>query len=96
MDFVLYWNSAITAEITMKKTTSILIERTCFFSLIFLIILSLIRSSVRVDDEARTSEESVLIEAERTSITTSPISMGDRLESIVGIIESKPFAATSI
>ena len=40
--------------------------------------------------EAITSDESVDIEADNTRITTNAISAGLKLESIVGIIESKP------
>ena len=46
---------------------------------------------VKVEEEARTSEERVDIEAERTRITTSPIKRGERSLSIVGIMLSKPF-----
>ena len=80
----------------MKITTKILIDKSCFFSSIFLTILSFKKSIVSVDDEAITSEESVDIDAERTRITTSAISGAESSLSIVGMIESNPFALTSI
>lgn len=48
-----------------------------------------IRSSVSVEAELMTNEESVLIEAETTSTRTSAISMAGRLsDSMAGITES--------
>ena len=47
-----------------------------------------IKSSVSVELELRTSDESVDIEAERTRISVIPIISGERFESIVGIISS--------
>ena len=82
------------AEIAMNTTMKTLIRITCFFSLIFLMMLPLSRSIVSVELEAITSDDSVLIEADRTKITTIAIRKSGRVESIVGIIESKPPAGT--
>ena len=92
----MYWISASIADIAMNTTTRILMYNTCFFSLMFLIKLSFKKSIVSVELEAITSDESVDIEADNTRITTNAISAGLKLESIVGIIESKPLALTSI
>lgn len=46
------------------------------------------KSSVSVELEVRTSDESVDIEAERTRISVIPMMSGERFESIVGIISS--------
>ena len=54
------------------------------------------RSMVSVELEAITNDESVDIEAERTNMTISAIMPSERPESIVGMIESKPFAFISI
>ena len=93
---LLYWISASIADIAINTTTRILMYNTCFFSLMFLIKLSFKKSIVSVELEAITSDESVDIEADNTRITTNAISAGLKLESIVGIIESKPLALTSI
>ena len=68
-----YWISAIIAEIAIKTTIKIRMETTCFFSFIFLIILSFSRSIVKVEEEAITSEDKVDMEADKTRITTSAI-----------------------
>ena len=52
------------------------------------------KSSVNVEDEVMTSEESVLIEADSTSTTTSAISIGERPSSILGMMASNPPAGT--
>ena len=57
----------------------------CFLSSIFLTTLSLSRSMVMVDEEVSTSDASVDIEAESTSMITTPISISGRVESIEGI-----------
>lgn len=51
---------------------------------------------VKVELEAITSDESVDMEADSTKMTTSAINSGDSPDSIVGIMESNPLAATSI
>ena len=53
-------------------------------------------SYAQIMADAITSDESVDIDADKTRITTSAISIGLNPESIVGIIESYPLAATSI
>ena len=70
-------------------------NETCFFWLIFFMILSLIKSSVSVELEASTRLESVDIEAESTKIITTPIKNSGRRSIIAGIIASNPSFATS-
>ena len=53
------------------------------------------KSSVRVELEASTSEDSVDMEAESTSTTTTAISTVESPSSMVGTMESYPLAATS-
>ena len=92
---LLYCTSASTAEIAMNTTTKIRINKTCADSFICGAKLSRIKSSVNVDAETITKLESVDIDADKTKITTSAIMPSDRPLNIVGIIESKPFAAMS-
>ena len=79
----------------MKSTISTLITETCFFSVIFLSRLSRSRSSVMVELEVRTRDESVDMDAESTRMTTIPISRSGSPESMAGMMESKPFATMS-
>ena len=83
-----YWMMAMTTEMAMNTTIKSRMVSTCFFSSIFLMMLPLRKSSVRVELEASTSEDSVDMEAESTSITITPSSSGDRPSSIVGTTES--------
>ena len=83
-------------EMAMNTTISIRMENTCFLSSIFRKQTSFRKSMVRVELEAMTKEDNVDIEADSTRITTRAISRGDRPESMVGMMESNPFAATSI
>ena len=62
----------------------------------FFMKLSFRKSSVSVELEAMTSEDNVDIEADSTRSTTRPIRISGRVESIVGIIESKPSVSTFI
>ncbi len=55
---------------------------TCFFSLIFFITRSLSRSSVMVELEVSTREDSVDMDADSTSTTTIPIRISGRVDSI--------------
>ena len=60
----------------------------CFFSLIFFMILSFNRSSVIVELDVSTRDESVDIDAESTRTTTIPIRISGSFESMEGIILS--------
>lgn len=93
---LLYCIRARIDDMAINTTTRILMYNTCFLSLIFFIKLSFKKSIVSVELEAITRDDSVDIDADSTRITTSAISSGLKPESIVGIIESYPFAATSI
>ena len=70
-------------------------QSTCFFCVMSLTIVPRMKSMVSVELDVITREESVDIDAERTRITVRAISPGPRLESIAGIIASKPSFATS-
>ena len=85
---VLYWMMAMTTEIRMNTTISSRMISTCFFSSMSLMMLPLRKSSVSVELEASTREDSVDMEAESTRITITPSSSGDRPSSIVGTTES--------
>ena len=54
------------------------------------------KSRVRVELEASTREDRVDMEAESTRMTTTAMSTSDSPESMVGMMESYPLAATSI
>ena len=85
---VLYCMMAMTTEISMNTTISIRMMKTCFFSSMSLMMFPFRKSSVSVELEASTSEDSVDIDADRTRITTTPISSGDRVSSILGTMAS--------
>jgi len=93
---LLYWIKAKTEDIAINTTIKMRISNTCFFSLMFFTKLSLIKSIVNVELDAITSEDNVDIEADNTKITTKAISTDGSPDNMVGIIESKPFASTSI
>ena len=93
---LLYWIKAKTEDIAINTTIKTRISNTCFFSLMFFTKLSLIKSIVNVELDAITSEDNVDIEADNTKITTKAISTDGSPDNMVGIIESKPFASTSI
>ena len=76
------------AETSMKNTINILIIDTCFFSVISFFDAGFITSSVNVELDVSTSEESVDMEAESTSTITTAITIDGSVESIVGIIVS--------
>ena len=83
---LLYCTSASVAEIAMNTTISARMQSTWLLSLIFLTTVPLMKSIVKVDEDVMTSEESVLIEAESTSTTTSAMSIGESPSSIFGMI----------
>ena len=83
-------------EIRMNTTMRTRMVNTCFFSSIFLMILSLSRSRVSVEELASTRLDRVGMDAESTRITITPSSKGERVSSMVGTTESNPFAAISI
>ena len=78
----------------MNTTIKMRMHRTWRFSSIFLTTVPLRKSIVKVEDDVMTSDESVLIEAESTSTTTSAMSIGESPSSILGMIASKPPAGT--
>ena len=83
-----YCTSAMPAEITTNSTIRPRIQVSWLFSGMFLITLPFKRSSVSVEEDVSTNEESVDMEAERTSTTTMPSRISGRPESMVGIMES--------
>ena len=72
----------------MKITINTRIMKSCFFSSISFITWPLSKSRVKVELDARTSDERVDIEADNTRMTTTPINMSGRFESITGITAS--------
>ena len=72
----------------MKTMSRLRIQATCFFSSISLTTLPLMRSSVSVEDEVSTSEESVDIEAESTMTTRMPSRRSGKFETRAGMMES--------
>jgi len=85
----LYWITAIHEEMIINTTISVLMIRSCNFSLIFLITLPFRKSSVKVDAEAMTREESVLMDAANTKTMTTPIITSPKFESMAGTMASK-------
>ena len=84
----LYWISAMNAEIATNTTSRPRIQMSCLRSSISFTMWRLMRSSVSVEDEVSTSEDSVDIDADSTSTTTRPMSSSGSTESIVGTMES--------
>ena len=80
--------TAITAETRIKNTMNSLMMKTCFFSVMSFFIEGLITSSVKVELEVSTSDESVDIEAASTSTITTAMMTEGSVESIVGTIVS--------
>ena len=78
----------------MNTATKARIVVILLFSCISFLRSGSIRLSVSVEEEVRTREESVDIEAERTRMSTMAISISGSFESIEGMMLSKPFAAT--
>ena len=93
-----YCTRASAADTTMNTMMSTRMVESCFFSSIFFTTLPLSTSSVSVEDDVRTSDDSVDMEAESTSTITMPMSRSGNVESMVGMIESYtgcPFAPIS-
>ena len=84
----LYWISAKITEIRINTTISKRIMSSCFFSLSFFTIVPFMKSSVKVELDAKTKEDKVDIDADSTSTTTTAISNGDRSDSMAGIMGS--------
>ena len=82
------WMMPMPADSAMNTTRSTRIQLTCFFSSMSLTTLPLMRSSVNVDDDVRTREESVDIEAESTMTTSTPSRMSGMFDTSAGMIES--------
>ena len=80
--------TAITADTAMKNTINNLMINTCCFSFKPFLNAGLITSSVKVELDVKTSDESVDIEAERTNTITIAITMSGKVASIAGTIVS--------
>ncbi len=85
---LLYCTSAITTDIKMNTTIKILSTKSCVFSLIFLQMLPLMKSSVNVEPDAKTKDDSVDMDADSTKTTTTPIKISGSPSSMTGIMES--------
>ena len=79
---------AITTERTMKKMTSTRRHRSCFFSFMSFMKDPLRKSSVIVEEDVKTSEDSVDIEALMTRTTRTPIRMSGSFERSCGMTVS--------
>ena len=90
----LYWMMAITTLIAMNTTIRTRMIESCFFSFMSFTKMPLMKSSVRVELEVRTSEDNVDIDADSTSTITIAIRMFGSVDSRFGMMKSKPFAAT--
>ena len=87
--FFLYWMIAMTAEIRMNTAMKILIiGRFLFSSFLLPMKTGSMKSSVRVELDASTSDDRVDIDAERTSTRAIPKITGERFASIAGIMAS--------
>ena len=91
-----YCTMAITADTATNITSMSLMTSICFFSSIFGAMTGFIKSMVSVELDVRTSEESVDIDAESTSMTTSPIRAAGSFSSRCGMMASNPSVATSV
>ena len=74
----------------MNTTISTRMISSCFFSSMSLITRPLSRSSVTVEEDVSTRDDSVDMEAESTRMITTAIRNGERVCSIVGITLSNP------
>jgi hypothetical protein len=81
-------------DTAMKTAIKILIENSWALSSILRTIFPFKKSRAKVDAEVMTSDESVDIDAAKTSTITTPISGSGNPESMEGIMESKPPALT--
>ncbi len=78
----------------MKNAISPRMTNNCVCSSIFLITLPFKKSSVNVDADVMTSDESVEIDAANTSTMTMPTRRSEKPDSMDGMMESKPPAFT--
>ena len=81
---------AIRADSTMKNAMKARMTIIFFFSLIPFFVIGEIKSSVMVEDDVRTREDSVDMDADRTSTSTTAMSISGRFESMVGMTLSNP------
>ena len=84
----LYCINASTTDIAMNTTINTLMMNTCRFSSMSFITCPFKRSSVNVELEASTSDDSVDIDAESTRITTTPSRISGSPDNMMGITES--------
>ena len=87
---------AMTADTATNMTSMTLMISICFFSSILGAMTGFIKSIVSVELDVRTRDESVDIDAESTSMTTSPIRAAGSFSSRCGMIASNPSVATSV
>ncbi len=86
---------AIITDIARKIAINARITISDFFSSSLFLQSGFIRSSVSVELDVSTSDDSVDIDAERTRMTTIPISISGSDSSILGIIPSEPICVSS-
>ena len=90
-----YCTRASTTEMAMNTTIKQRMTNTWVFSLMVFTRLPLRKSSVSVELEASTRDDSVDMEAESTRMTTTATITSGRPESMAGMMASYPSAATS-
>ena len=73
---------------TTNTASSTRIQTSWLFSLMSFLKTGLIKSSVSVELEVSTKEDSVDIDAESTMMTITPMRISGRVDSIVGTMES--------
>ena len=91
-----YCTSASAADTAMNATSSTRMQPSCLCSLMSLTTLSLMRSSVSVDDDVSTSDDSVDMDALSTSTMTMPMSRSGSVDSMVGMMESYTGAPAAV
>ena len=84
----LYCTVAISADTAINTKINPRIITICFFSPIFLITCPFKKSNVNVDDDTKTNEDRVEIEAAKTSSMTSPTRTSGNFSTILGMILS--------
>ena len=84
----LYCTNASAADTMMNTTMRTRIQPSLLCSLIFFTTLPCRRSSVSVEDEVSTSEDSVDMLADSTSTITMPMRISGKVDSMVGMMES--------
>ena len=87
---------AMIAEMMTNMTMNTRMMTTFFLSSIGFFFSGPIKSSVIVDELVSTNDDSVDMDADKTSTMMIPIIIGETVESMLGMTASNPSASTSI